>query len=341
MISDSSICKGGFNLNTTPTLVDPSVELILDDDPFKKIEIAGRTCYKSESKITDESSRKFVNNLIRDQHTAMVEHAFLVFQLEYDEDTPENIVYDYLELVNSNSWVEITVEPDLNRILISSNIRAICNRGTASDPYILNDPIYRATIEKYPEFKLDLPPSEAIYTQLNAKIVDIQSIHNLTPDEFKKHFRITAKFITDRGVTHELVRHRTFSFAQESTRYCNYSKDKFGNKVTFCKPSTYDDWTDVAKEIFHWSLLQAEASYFRLLDEGELTPELARAVLPNALKTEIIVSGPIYEWTHFFNLRSRGLTGPPHPDIQHVANMCLMKIYDYVESLNYYNDFFI
>lgn len=134
--------------------------------------------------------------------------------------------------------------------------------------------------------------------------------------------RVTVHFICDRGVSHEFVRHRVFSFAQESTRYCNYSKDKFGNEVTFIEPCWYNTSksNDLADEYFINSLKDAERLYFNLLDNG-WKPQEARAVLPNALKTELVMTGFVDEsgWINFFNLRALGTTGAPHPQAKELA----------------------
>ena len=140
--------------------------------------------------------------------------------------------------------------------------------------------------------------------------------------------RYTAMVITDRGVTHEIVRHRAFSFCQESTRYCNYSKDKFGNELTFIKPSEMEfrDPAETGKpftageSLFIKSCREAEENYMEFLNRG-FTPQQARAVLPNAIKTEICVCGFEDAWKHFFDLRYRGTTGKPHPDMLNVATM--------------------
>lgn len=138
------------------------------------------------------------------------------------------------------------------------------------------------------------------------------------PTEFHEK-RVTVRFITDRGISHELVRHRVFSFAQESTRYCNYSKDKFGNELTFIYPS----WSlapmapeDFCGDHFMQALENAESEYLYLIDHG-WTPQQARQVLPNALKTELVMTGFISDWQHFFQLRTSiiAVTGKPHPDM--------------------------
>lgn len=117
-----------------------------------------------------------------------------------------------------------------------------------------------------------------------------------------EHNHITVKFICDRGVSHELVRHRLASFAQESTRYCNYSKEKFGNELTFIRPCFWDEYDN---EMYYWrhSIDVSERTYLELLRLGA-TPQEARSVLPNSLKTEITMTMNLREWRHFFKLRT-------------------------------------
>lgn len=132
-----------------------------------------------------------------------------------------------------------------------------------------------------------------------------------------EHASITVKFICDRGVSHEIVRHRLASFAQESTRYCNYIKDDFGSEITVIKPSFLKEDTE---GWFIWKYLceQAEKAYFGMLNWG-CTPQEARSVLPTSLKTEIVVTMNLREWRHFFKLRALGTTGKPHPQMKELA----------------------
>lgn len=130
-----------------------------------------------------------------------------------------------------------------------------------------------------------------------------------------EHGIISVKFTVDRGVSHEMVRHRMASFAQESTRYCNYAGDKFGNELTFIRPSFFDS-EDKEAEYFRWhnTMKYAEINYLWLIDIGA-KPEEARSVLPNSLKTEIVVTANYREWRHIFALR----TSPKaHPQIREV-----------------------
>jgi thymidylate synthase (FAD) len=138
-----------------------------------------------------------------------------------------------------------------------------------------------------------------------------------------EHSQLSVKFVVDRGISHELVRHRLFSFAQESSRYVNYSKDKFGNEITFIEPifyqatekhfkdaaliDRYEEWTEACQD--------AEKSYFRLLQMGASAQE-ARNVLPNSTKTEIVVTGNYREWRNFFKLR---VDKAAHPQMREVT----------------------
>ena len=133
-----------------------------------------------------------------------------------------------------------------------------------------------------------------------------------------EHCSFTVKFICDRGVSHEIVRHRLASYCQESTRYCNYGKDQFGSEITVIEPCylnkdtfAYDEWKEACR--------RAETAYFNLLNWG-LSPQEARAVLPNSLKTEVVMTANIREWRHFLRLRTS--TGA-HPQIREIATPLL------------------
>lgn len=130
-----------------------------------------------------------------------------------------------------------------------------------------------------------------------------------------EHFSFSVKFIVDRGVSHEIVRHRVASFAQESTRYCNYGSK--GGEITVIKPLYL---TDCGEDYNLWkkSCIVAERQYIEMLAYG-LQPQEARAVLPNSLKTEVVMTANLREWRHFFSLRACGATGKPHPQMLEVA----------------------
>lgn len=192
-------------------IISPSFE-ILDEingkEMLKRLEKAGRTCYKSEDKITDESAEGFVHMLIFDKH-------------------------------------------------------------------------HESVIE---------------------------------------HEKVTVRVICDRGVSHEIVRHRIASYSQESTRYCNYSKDKFDNGVTFIKPCFFEKGTINYEHWFN-AMTIAENIYLQLIDNGA-TPQEARSVLPNSLKTEIVMTMNLREWRHFFKLRT---SEAAHPQMREIAIPMLLE----------------
>lgn len=146
----------------------------------------------------------------------------------------------------------------------------------------------------------------------------VQSIIKRGHEAVLEHFNITVKFICDRGVSHEIVRHRLASYCQESTRYCNYAKDDFNSEITviepfYLAPGTlgYEEWKRACEV--------SEDAYFKLLEWG-CTPQEARAVLPNSLKTEVVMTANLREWRHFFKLRCAGAA---HPQMREIATPLL------------------
>ena len=274
---------------------------------YKQIEKVGRVCYKSEDKMTEDSAKPFVERMTKSGHGAMLEHGTV-----------------YLKVTNKGLSLD---NYDKNQV---------------ENKYISN-PYSKVIFGKYPKYNSyeeKLEATQEVYITTNYRVLvengwldDLQYI--CEPTEFHAK-RITVRFVCDRGVSHEFVRHRVMSFAQESTRYCNYSKDKFGNEITFIKPCFLDDsklalygpYHTVIRDkspesIFIASLNNAEKDYIDLIDLG-WKPQEARAVLPNALKTELVVTGFVSDWNHFFDLRARGTTGAPHPQAKELAEP-LMK----------------
>ena len=270
---------------------------------YKQIEKVGRVCYKSEDKITEGSAKPFVDRMIKSGHGAMLEHGTVYLKIPYGtmddrgEFSNEPIVIKYID----NPYSVVMNNSENDYWYITSNYRVIIENDWLDDLKYICKP-----------------------TEFHAK-------------------RITVHFVCDRGVSHEFVRHRVMSFAQESTRYCNYSKDKFGNELTFIEPCWLEDYNykdNTYNQLFIDSLRFAEAHYLDLLKKWDdkipdkryktgfrnnpWTPQQARAVLPNSLKTELVVTGFVSDWNHFFDLRARGTTGAPHPQAKELAEP-LMK----------------
>lgn len=139
-----------------------------------------------------------------------------------------------------------------------------------------------------------------------------------------EHYSFTVKFICDRGISNELVRHRIASFAQESSRYCCYAKDKFGKELTFINPCFWEPDSDNYARWFH-EMDEAEKTYLAMIEDGA-TPEQARDILPLSIKTEIVMTANLREWRHFFKLRAEGVTGKPHPQMLEITIPFLKEI---------------
>lgn len=151
----------------------------------------------------------------------------------------------------------------------------------------------------------------------------IKGLINRGHDAMLEHSYLSVKFITDRGITHEIVRHRHFSYAQESTRYCNY----IGGDILFIKPYWYDHASPNDKMIFEEHLEDVEKLYNYLIEGGH-KPQEARDILPNCLKTELVVSGNFREWRHFLKLRAANSTGPAHPQMNKLVCPLLIELHE-------------
>ena len=157
-----------------------------------------------------------------------------------------------------------------------------------------------------------------------------QMIYQRGHESVVEHACASFRIICDRGVSHEIVRHRLASYSQESTRYCNYSKDKFGNQIKVIRPPGLEentvqgcDWEDAVKA--------AEDYYFRLIKRG-MSPQIARSVLPNCLKTELVMTANFREWSHFIKLRS-SLNPGAHPQMRQIADMVWAIMAEQVPSI--------
>lgn len=285
-------------------LIKPSFEII-EQQPglegiYKQIEQAGRTCYKSEDKITEDSAKGFVDRMIKSGHGAMLEHGTIYLAIPMTTYAPEAV-----SIYRHNSYSKVNE----------------CNKFIFTDKYG------------------DKVAAWCVTTNLRV-LVENDCLEDLEflcePTEYHER-RVTVHFVCDRGVSHEFVRHRVFSFAQESTRYCNYSKDKFGNEITFIIPCWCDDIPDalslkdsmdvkkfvwgtdnltatveekgvVNRQVskftqrFLYEMQGDEDTYIGLIAAG-YKPQEARAVLPNSLKTELVMTGFVSDWKHFFFLR--------------------------------------
>lgn len=316
-------------------LIDPSYEIIRQEDGlqgvYKQIELAGRTCYKSEDKITAESAEAFVQRMIDSGHTAMLEHGTVYFYIKRTGDGG----------INPNDPFEI----DFDTIF--------CKYGQHNTNYETHETFFttnlRWLVEKYPE--------------------DWKSILEYYWHEPDARWpkRRTVRMTTSLHVYKDLTRHRSMSFAIESTRFCNYSKGKFGSELTFirpcwCKyisiggaywhdgicfrtganeenanmgdrswngPKEGDDPKEwYAEEAFLSAAWEAEKSYMKTIQNGWQAQQAAE-VLPQWIKADMIMTGFESDWDHTFNLRSIGTTGKPHPEVERIITPIFKEFQQY------------
>ena len=161
--------------------------------------------------------------------------------------------------------------------------------------------------------------SENLITDSSAAVF-VENILKRGHESVIEHEKVTVRIVCDRGVSHEIVRHRIASYSQESTRYCNYQKDKFGNVLTFIKPVFWEE-NSLEYNIWYNTTQKIEENYMQLINMGA-KPQEARSILPNSLKTEIVVTMNLREWRHFFKLRT---SEAAHPQMREIASMILKE----------------
>lgn len=330
-------------------VVEPSARVIdtIHQDPYRAIEIVGRLCYKSEEKMTDSSASKFVSSMYKSNHHAMLEHYHVMIRM-----SPETF-NDFIEslqscgednFTNLTRFLNIThmiLTPSYTMSYVSGSFRAFIDvlkyLGCTAVGHALGSILNAYFPELFPDYALDT--ARDLYFTID--IVDWDSFKSdilgeewLSDDQknkiLSKHLPLTVIFKCDRGVSHELVRHRDASFGQESTRYCDYSLDKFNKTVSFIKPCFFEV-DSVEYGIWEDSCIQSEKAYFALL-ELRRTPQEARAVLDNSVKTEIGVTATENEWQHIVNLRYHGTTGKPHPQMVEVMSLAYPRIVELTEG---------
>lgn len=258
----------------------------------EQIEMAGRTCYKSE-RPEGKTAEDFVRMLVKNKHYAMLEHGTVYLHKESDNITKTLDKYDR----NCYSRYYSSIVDGKLHEYVTTNLRVLKENDWEYDlKYVCHPTKYHA-------------------------------------------IRKTVKFICSRAIAQELTRHRAFSFAMESQRYCNYSADKFNNEVTYIIPSFFetnlenleflysgDEYSSV-ETIFVMSCVKNESHYFELLKT--LPPEHARSVLNNSCKTELVMTGFVEDWKHLFELRSsQATTGKPHPDMVKLIDNLIPDFYN-------------
>lgn len=271
----------------------------------------------------------------------LIEQCVTMLQRGRDIDLPE--LFKFIEIVgrvcykSEDKITENSYQGFINRIISSGHLSVLehgtvylCIRG--NELSVRKPDVETLLSSPYTFYKV---LNGTLYITTNYRVIvenHIEQLYNnYSVVQYDRHIpRITFKFICSRAIANELVRHRVFSFSQESTRYCNYSKDKFDNQLTFIKPYWYTGVNEggiIANEnegIFNFTLEDSERRYFELL-KGGMQPQQARDILPLALKTELVMTGTLPQWQDFIKLRE---SPNAHPDIQILAKKVKETIYD-------------
>lgn len=253
-------------------IVNPSIDIIKEENPLKRIELCGRVCYKSEGKIKKGSAKIFVEKLIERGHTSVLEHARVIVP----GDRANSLAYSYMD--NNDREYPYGFEyrarfsiDDRGKYVYKMNCRDFCAIGGTPE--------------------------------------ELETLKNA--DDY-----MTVRFTCDRAIANELVRHRVFSFSQESTRYVNYEK----RELAFVRPVPFE-WAEQSEderfEYWHFSCENAYYNYQLMILNG-CTPQEARSVLPLSVKTELIMTGTHSQWSEMLKLR---LHNSAHPQMRYLMEL--------------------
>lgn len=285
-------------------LIKPNVEIWKPESysiesGLRHIERCARVCYASADRITEDSYKKFVGNIIKSGHLSVTEHGTFYLTIPIGSPLSDMYYVKKHDLVN----------------FFSTNPYSVCIKSKVYNT--VNE-----TPEEFKEFASQCGPAILYYITTNYRVLLENKLTELVlpymvdkPAESHEK-RVTVHWVISRGIADEFARHRVFSFSMQSTRYCNYSKDKFGNELTFVEPSWYANTKIWLQANYTIQLESAETAYMKLTKEG-LKPQEARDVLPLGIKTELVQTGTVKQWNEFFKLRC---STAAHPDAQYIAN---------------------
>lgn len=317
-------------------------------DMFKHIEICGRTCYKSEDKITDDSYKKFIKKLEDSEHGAMLEHGtvYLTIPLGTPIDDPQYMWKMDIVMFFKNNKYSVVKEETVNET-VEVEVKGYGMRTQASAVFYYITTNWRVIFENKDKLLLRYLNDNFSFIKENVKDSILQWI--TTPTD-KHEKRITVRFTYNLAVARDVNRHRVHSIGEESTRYCNYSKEKFGSELNIVEPVWFSDYEkdvindknehlnfhDMCKMIMqgtdkgafeqvdYWLFANMACEYAYKMNtknfgDKNWTAQKASLMLPLDTKTTSIHTAFISDWCHFFNLRALGTTGAPRPSAKEVA----------------------
>ena len=308
-----------------PTVeVIPCPSAIVEDGHalLAHIERCGRIAYRSENKIGEGTAIPFIHKIIESGHTSVLEHSEICLMMsdEVGRDlfdttrilmeadgfqsylTVLKIVDGYMAYGNVRAWMDLVKAAAVRKVVPGAITAQLMN----TQPHIF-----------MPEF-LGVPD---ITARVNAEGVTVHTPVSTDPQK-----RVTVIIQCDRGVSHELVRHRVMSFTQESTRWCNYGHSRFGKGLVFESPEdcAYVPWEPMANVSFAKVCSIGETEYLSMINAGVM-PQIARAALPNALQTRLAMTGTVHQWRAFFKLRT---AADAHPQMREIARKIKVNFYE-------------
>lgn len=282
-----------------------SIETVKEPNILKRIELAGRSCYNSQHLITEGSYEKFITNIMARGHLSVTEHSNIAYKYysttdEYDIE----YIYEWMlarkSITNSHVLITLEQEGDIYFILISGNVRSWLDfiNEDVNDEHLIDgeDTVANFKLKLNEDYPLLFPkPINAPWKFEKPILLTEEELVRINPI----HTYYTFKIVTTRDISHQLVRHRTLSFSQQSQRYVNYTLDKNDGEITFIMPRIDENMLDD----FEAECENIQSLYFKLIDAG-FKPEVARSILPNCTKTIIYITGKYLDWENFIRLRS-------------------------------------
>ena len=290
-------------------IVESGTEIYFLDKPediSTHIEKCGRTCYKSENMITEETAVPFISGILKSGHESVIEHANVIFSLPDIEENRK--ILQMKDIRGLNISTEKDPKDDIMKIIVSGNMRALRDLARTYDVHdfllTIGNPLFYIAAEGKRQFSG----------------VTFESVQ--TSRFSAAHNYITTHSVCDVGAYKDITRHRLASFSIESTRFCNYAKGKFGSELTFIEPCNIEKGSEMYA---YWShcMEMIEQTYMKMAALGA-KPDQLRMLLPHSTKADMIMSANIPEWKHIFALRCHSAA---HPSVQQVMKKMLQAFY--------------
>ncbi|PID72774.1 MAG: FAD-dependent thymidylate synthase [Desulfobulbus propionicus] len=302
-------------------IIKPSYTILheLDQQSLPvRIEYSGRICYKSEERITEDSAIPFVRKMAAHGHNSVLEMGVVTFRV-YGATQKQIDALFFCQ----PKYMHIEVEQD-NTLLVTASIRSYKEFYVNNQDNEIGQALIIFLAARHPYFYEKIAVPEHGAENLTIKKLELSEVEQLEGAKLALHRYLGIKFIVNRAVTHELVRHRPCSFLQESQRYCRYSTDRFGNEVTFVQPLFFEQGSPEF-ELWKKAMEETEQLYLKLLETAP--PQAARTVLPNSCKTEIIVYTNLLEWQHIVALRTPQNADPSMREVMVPLSKELKQLY--------------